>query len=292
MHLTSNNDAVSTPRRFVLARPRPLHAPHSDTIACIRTSPPGSSTSVHAGFGPTPSAGYATTRIASCCPAPALPVGKDAVRYFWPDGADDQRAQASERKHDVDLSAARGALLRLRREVAALSAELKFRRFFRYIEGLQPQPTSRARREFQTGASGRGKAVQRGLKRIRLAGPPPDQRPAGNTLAQAADGSRAKRISEVGGPLVGMGSCRRRADFSLCDGLGGDVVARYRSALHRDHTKTRRRRLKSCNKGLRKEDKADTIFAILSQQTSAEEDGGFSKKSDSMLRKTWCASQH
>ena len=103
-------------------------------------------------------------------------IGKDAVRYFWPDGADDQRAQASERKHDVDLSAARGALLQLRREVAALSAELKFRRFLRDLKAYNPnQPRVPAGNPDGGEWTGEGGAA--GPKRIRLAGPPPTNDP-------------------------------------------------------------------------------------------------------------------
>jgi hypothetical protein len=72
---------------------------------------------------------------------PAAPrlTGKDVVRYFRPDVAHDQRVQAPVHKHDLDFSAVRDSLLQLEREVTALRAELKFRRFFQDLKaGFNP----------------------------------------------------------------------------------------------------------------------------------------------------------
>lgn len=57
--------------------------------------------------------------------------GKDAVRYFWPGAPSDRRAPAFDHEHDAHLAAARASLLELKREVAALAFELKFRRLLR-----------------------------------------------------------------------------------------------------------------------------------------------------------------
>jgi hypothetical protein len=73
-------------------------------------------------------------------------LGKDAVRYFWPD----HKTQPARTRHDEtehardvaflrELAARREDLLRLRRELAAINAELKFRRFFRSLKaGFNP----------------------------------------------------------------------------------------------------------------------------------------------------------
>jgi hypothetical protein len=73
-------------------------------------------------------------------------LGKDAVRYFWPDHKTQPartRHDESEHARDVaflrELAARREDLLRLRRELAAINAELKFRRFFRSLKaGFNP----------------------------------------------------------------------------------------------------------------------------------------------------------
>jgi hypothetical protein len=62
--------------------------------------------------------------------APRL-VGKDAVRYFWPDSASERRAPAHDHEHDSYLAAARASLFALKRQVTALAFELKFRRLLR-----------------------------------------------------------------------------------------------------------------------------------------------------------------
>lgn len=64
---------------------------------------------------------------------PAAPrlTGKEAVRYFWPDAVSDRRANALDHEHDAQLAAARALLARLKRDVAALAFELKFRRRLR-----------------------------------------------------------------------------------------------------------------------------------------------------------------
>jgi hypothetical protein len=62
--------------------------------------------------------------------APRL-LGKDAVRYFWPENANDRRAQAPDPKHDAHLVATRVSLLELKRQVAALAFGLKFWRLLR-----------------------------------------------------------------------------------------------------------------------------------------------------------------
>ena len=73
-------------------------------------------------------------------------LGADAVRYFWPE----YKAQPARTRHDEtehagdaaflrDLVARRDDLLRLRRELAAINAELKFRRFLRLLKaGFNP----------------------------------------------------------------------------------------------------------------------------------------------------------
>ncbi len=66
--------------------------------------------------------------------------GKDVVRYFWPDVKCEGRSRESEQVPDLDaLSALRASHFRLKAEVAALQAELKFRRFFRNLKaGFNP----------------------------------------------------------------------------------------------------------------------------------------------------------
>ncbi|MGE3150781.1 MAG: hypothetical protein AB7K04_17165, partial [Pseudorhodoplanes sp.] len=54
--------------------------------------------------------------------------GKDAVRYFWPDSASEPHAPAHDHKSDAYLAAARASLLVLKRQVAALAFELRFKR--------------------------------------------------------------------------------------------------------------------------------------------------------------------
>jgi hypothetical protein len=60
-------------------------------------------------------------------------VGKDVVRYFWPD-ENVRRLQAAERKDsaviaaEIDIVAERDELLRLKRELAAIKFELQLRR--------------------------------------------------------------------------------------------------------------------------------------------------------------------
>jgi hypothetical protein len=73
-------------------------------------------------------------------------VGKDAVRYFWPEhktqparARNDENAQARDVAFLRELVARREDLLRLRRELAAINAELKFRRFLRALKaGFNP----------------------------------------------------------------------------------------------------------------------------------------------------------
>ncbi len=62
--------------------------------------------------------------------APRL-TGKDAVHYFWPNSASERRAPAPDHKFDAHLAAARASLLALKRQIAALAFELKFRRLLR-----------------------------------------------------------------------------------------------------------------------------------------------------------------
>jgi hypothetical protein len=73
-------------------------------------------------------------------------LGADAVRYFWPE----HKTQPARTRHDEpgharddeflrELAARRADLLRLRRELAAINAELKFRRFLRGLKaGFNP----------------------------------------------------------------------------------------------------------------------------------------------------------
>jgi hypothetical protein len=72
-------------------------------------------------------------------------LGKDAVRYFWPEHktqparAHHETAQARDGEFLRELVARREDLLRLRRELAAINAELKFRRFIRSLKaGFNP----------------------------------------------------------------------------------------------------------------------------------------------------------
>lgn len=70
--------------------------------------------------------------------APRL-LGKDAVRYFWPDAPSERRASEPAPLRGLDLSIARASLRRLKGEVAALQAELRFRRFLRDLKaGFNP----------------------------------------------------------------------------------------------------------------------------------------------------------
>ena len=62
--------------------------------------------------------------------APRL-TGKEAVRYFWPDGASEAHTQTHDHKYDAHLAAARASLLAIKRQVAALAFELKFKRLLR-----------------------------------------------------------------------------------------------------------------------------------------------------------------
>jgi hypothetical protein len=62
--------------------------------------------------------------------APRL-TGKEAVRYFWPDVPSDRPEPARDRQHDAHLAVARASLLELRRQVAALAFEFKFKRLLR-----------------------------------------------------------------------------------------------------------------------------------------------------------------
>jgi hypothetical protein len=65
-------------------------------------------------------------------------VGKDVVRYFWPDPQDDQTSQADERKNQCDLAAERGELLWMQRELVAIKAELKLLQLLRDSKAYNP----------------------------------------------------------------------------------------------------------------------------------------------------------
>jgi len=74
--------------------------------------------------------------------APGAPryLGKEAVRYFWPDPDDDRSAPTPASTIEQDLAAEREALVRLRSELAALKAEIRFRELLRKAGFNPDQP--------------------------------------------------------------------------------------------------------------------------------------------------------
>lgn len=84
-------------------------------------------------------------------------LGKDAVRYFWPDSDKDQAPQSNGIKDAASLSAERDELLRLRREFLAIKADVKFRGFLRAFKAnFNPaQPRDDQGRWTTTGISDR-----------------------------------------------------------------------------------------------------------------------------------------
>lgn len=72
--------------------------------------------------------------------APGSPiyVGKDVVKYCWPEPDADRQAQEDERKYAVELEAARADLLRLKADLVTLRAEIKFQRRLRDDKAYNP----------------------------------------------------------------------------------------------------------------------------------------------------------
>ena len=124
------NDAAATPRRFVLARYAAARI-SSDTTHMFQDHPAW--VAHQRARWLRPDAHLFVRPDAHRFMPPGAPrlTGKDAVRYFWPDPASDRRAQALDHTHDAQLAAARASLARLKRDVAALAFELKFRRLLR-----------------------------------------------------------------------------------------------------------------------------------------------------------------
>jgi len=69
--------------------------------------------------------------------APRL-LGKEAVRYFWPEYQTDEAPQAADREYAAALRAEREHLLKLQSELAALKAEIKFQRLRRALKAYNP----------------------------------------------------------------------------------------------------------------------------------------------------------
>jgi hypothetical protein len=65
-------------------------------------------------------------------------VGKDVVRYFWPDPQNGQPSQADERKDQRDLATEHRELLWMQSELTAIKAELKLLRLLRTIKAYNP----------------------------------------------------------------------------------------------------------------------------------------------------------
>jgi hypothetical protein len=105
-------------------------------------------------------------------------VGKDVVRYFWPD-ENVRRSQAAERKDsaeiaaELDIAAERDELLRLKRELAAIKFELKFRRFLDARKYSPDQPRVLAGNpdggQWTANGGGQGTAENGRADRIRVA---------------------------------------------------------------------------------------------------------------------------
>lgn len=65
-------------------------------------------------------------------------VGKDVVRYFWPEHRNDQPNQANNFKDQLGLATEREVVFRLKDELAALKAEISFRRLLRESKAFNP----------------------------------------------------------------------------------------------------------------------------------------------------------
>jgi hypothetical protein len=111
-------------------------------------------------------------------------VGKDVVRYFWPDAAKEEAAPAREPPESLDpfdLAAERKFVLELRYELAELKYELAYRRIVRSLKyGYNPsQPRvpagSREGGQWTSGGVGQASSGARSVEpgRIRLVGEPP-----------------------------------------------------------------------------------------------------------------------
>jgi hypothetical protein len=132
-------------------------------------------------------------------------VGRDVVRYFWPDPQNDQPRQADERKDQRDLAAERRELLWMQSELAAIEAELKLRRLARDSKAYnpnQPRIPAGSREGGQWTNEGGQSAAEDGLtspKRIQLAGPlPPNDPPEIPKEKPAAAKERARVLREAG----------------------------------------------------------------------------------------------
>jgi hypothetical protein len=111
-------------------------------------------------------------------------VGKDVVRYFWPDAAKDRPVYGNEPEEfsgPLDLAAERKILSEIRYELAKLKYELAYRRILHSLKyGYNPnQPRvpagSREGGQWTSGGVGQASSGGRSVKpeRIRLAGEPP-----------------------------------------------------------------------------------------------------------------------
>jgi hypothetical protein len=135
-------------------------------------------------------------------------VGKDVVRYFWPEQGRDQTPQSNSLFDPDELDAERAELLQLKSELAEINTELKLRRLLRTVKAYNPdQPRVPAGSREGGQWAGDGSSIQSG--RIRLAGPLPNndtpeipqQRPPTarerNQVARAV----ARWVSRYGGPV-------------------------------------------------------------------------------------------
>ncbi len=205
--------------------------------------------------------------------APRL-IGKDAVRYFWPDAANGQRAQPAEIKRDLDLPALRASLLRIKGEVAALQAEIKFWRFLRDLKAYnlnQPRVPAGNPDGGQWTAEG-GSAPER----IRLAGPlptndPPEippQRPLDVTARNAFLKSAARWLA--GARALGA---RISPFVTALEAMSWIDTDRPFIESYQDLPKT----LEELQQGALEGRKSGYNIHHIVEQTSAEKDGDFSR---------------
>jgi hypothetical protein len=71
-------------------------------------------------------------------PGSPLYVGRDVVKYFWPERKDDRPPQGYDSKNSPELSAEIAELLRLKAELATLRTEIRFRRLLRTSKAFNP----------------------------------------------------------------------------------------------------------------------------------------------------------
>jgi len=103
-------------------------------------------------------------------------LGKEAVRYFWPEYEGDRPSQSTGGIDPAALEAERTYLLKLQSELAALKAEIKFRKLLRALKAYNPdQPRVPAGNS--DGGQWTSDGNSTGERRIRLAGDIPTNEP-------------------------------------------------------------------------------------------------------------------